>query len=86
VPLAASRSAGADEMVQLRMGPEPELASSAVGNAWWSYGHLLALVHETFALPLQPLHELSDKDASLFLGGHAAAAASMDAGAAGSDP
>jgi uncharacterized protein DUF5677 len=77
---------GGGEMVQLRMGPEPELVSSAVGNAWWSYGHLLALVHDAFALPLQPLHELSDEDASLFLGGHAAAAAPVDADVTGSDP
>lgn len=35
-----------DFKIQYRVGPEPELAVSALGCTWWAFVHLLRLMHE----------------------------------------
>jgi hypothetical protein len=54
------------EMLQLRVGREPDLASVALGTTWWVYRQLLGLVHQVFELPLEALHELAKEADGVF--------------------
>jgi hypothetical protein len=59
--------ADGSDMMQFSTAREPKLAPIAVEIAWWTYGELLAIVHEAFELPSEPLHAISDAATPAFL-------------------
>jgi hypothetical protein len=63
---ALRRVPGSDEeMLQVRTSSEQELVPVGLGQTWWIFGQLLALIHENAGIPDDDLLDVGDVSARL---------------------
>lgn len=54
-----------EEILHVRTSPETELVPVGLGQAWWIFGQLLALIHENAGIPDDDLLDAGDASARL---------------------